>query len=208
MPNSSAFFLYSPGPWSWLNEDEYRSLEQSLRGALRADQLRRMSPKPAPVWRSDPMLLARMVRWIEIGARPSLHALASDQLRQVSSSVLPRAAELAGHFPLRSGPNCFGAVMAAAGEPVENEWVQLDEFQGWLDRHARPTSQWDNSTAGLVLVWREHGQLAHAAVTIGGGWVMQKQSQAWCSPVAVCPATEVIKSWRLPAVRLSRYDLI
>lgn len=34
-----------------------------------------------------------------------------------------------------------------------------------------------------VLVWHEHGQLAHAALALPGGWVLQKPSQAWDLPV-------------------------
>lgn len=180
------------------------------------ERRRRVRPKPIPAWPSDPLLCASLVRWVEAGTRPSLHALARSEPEQVRAGPLPRAAQLAGTFPPGSGPNCFGTVMAAAGEPVEHEWVQQDQFQAWLDSSIRPSREGvTQSGAGTrggvgdvqVLVWHEHGQLAHAALALPGGWVLQKPSPAWSSPVGVWTATEVIGSWRLPGVRLSRHRL-
>lgn len=155
------------------------------------------------------MILAKLVRWIEAGTRPSLHELARPQLQHASQGLLPRAAELAGRFPASSGANCFGTVMAAAGDPVEKDWVQLDQFQTWLDERTRPAAEGrvDDSQAGQVLVWHQDGHLAHAAVTISDGWVLQKPSQSWSSPVGVWTVQEITSSWRVPGVRLSRHTL-
>ena len=34
----------------------------------------------------------------------------------------------------------------------------------------------------MVFVWTEHGELAHATVTVGAGWMLTKPSQSWSSP--------------------------
>ncbi len=154
------------------------------------------------------MIRAKLVRWMEAGARPSLHALARSELRRVSAGPFPRAAELAGTFPTKSGPNCFGAVMAAAGRPVDGDWIQLDQFHTWLDSTTAPDLTRARDEGGQVLVWRQDGDLAHAAVTLPGGWSLQKQSQSWASPIGVWTTDEIISSWRLPGVRLSRYQLL
>lgn len=49
--------------------------------------------------------------------------------------------------------------------------------------------------------------LAHAAVTIGGGWAFQKPSQSWSSARIVCRVTDVINSWRLRGTKLSRHRI-
>ncbi|MCK0111285.1 hypothetical protein MWU75_03915 [Ornithinimicrobium sp. F0845] len=202
------FFMYGAGPWAWLSEDEFAELEPDARAALVTERRDRVRPKPAPAWPTDPMIVPKLVRWVEAGTRPSLHELAREQLGRASRGSLPRAGELAGRFPSGSGPNCFGTVMAAAGEPVEKDWVQLDQFQLWLDAHTTPAASRDDPRdAGQVLVWRHDGELAHAAVTIGEGWVLQKASQSWSSPVGVWLTEEVINQWRTPGVRLSRHRL-
>lgn len=201
------FFMYGGGPWDWLSEDDFADLRTDARAALASERRQRVRPKPAPAWPSDPMILSKLLRWVEAGTRPSLHEFAREQLRRASEGPLPRAAELAGSFPARSGPNCFGAVMAATGEPVEHDWVQLDQFQAWLDSHTTPRASRDQE-AGQVLVWHHDGELAHAAVTIANGWVLQKPSQSWSSPVGVWPTEEVINYWRTPGVRLSRHTLL
>ena len=160
------FFMYGGGPWVWLSEEEYADLPPDVGSVLASERRRRIQPKPVPAWPSEPMLVARLVRWVEAGMRPSLHALAQDHLQRASEGPLPRAGELAGTFPDRSGPNCFATVRAAAGEPVHQDWVQPDQFQEWLDRSTRPAEAGDVAeSAGQVLVWRQDGDLAHAAVT-------------------------------------------
>lgn len=203
------FFMYGGGDWAWLTEDEFADLSHRARPALADERRRRIHPKPAPAWPSDTMIVPRLIRWIEAGARPSLHALAQDQLNQASAGPLPRALELAGTFPQGSGPNCFGIVMAAAGLPVESNWVQQDQFAQWLAESTEPATRHSlDHEPGRVLVWRENGELVHAAVTLGGGWVLQKQSQSWSSPTLVWTVEELIRSWRFPGTQLSRHVLL
>lgn len=139
--------------------------------------------------------------------------LSEDELAAASHGPLPGAATLAGTYAEGSGPNCFAAVMAAAGEPVAQEWVQLDQFRTWLEASTDPLPQAAPPVAetdrrpGCVLVWHEDGELAHAAVTIGGGWALHKQSQSWSSPFAVWPVEEVVRSWLVTGTRLSRHLL-
>lgn len=207
------FFLYGGGPWVWLSEDELAGLDGAVRTALLAERRERVRPKPVPAWPSDPLLVPAMVRWVETGSRPSLHLLARDELAAASHGPLPGAATLAGTYAEGSGPNCFAAVMAAAGEPVAQEWVQLDQFRTWLEASTDPLPQAAPPVAetdrrpGCVLVWHEDGELAHAAVTIGGGWALHKQSQSWSSPFAVWPVEEVVRSWLVTGTRLSRHLL-
>lgn len=202
------FFMYGGGPWVWLSEEEYADLSPGVRSVLAGERRGRIHPKPAPAWPSDPMIEPRLVRWIETGTRPSLHALAQEHLQRASEGLLPRASELAGTSPGRSGPNCFATVMAAAGDPVHQDWVQTDQFQAWLDRRTRTSGSDDvGETAGQVLVWHQDGELAHAAVTVGGGWVLQKPSQSWSSPVVVWTVEEAVRSWLLRGARLTRHTV-
>lgn len=198
------FFLYGVRDVVWLTEDEWRGLPPSVRRLLTADRTQRMRPKPTPCWRSDPMLVPRLLRWVEAGVRPSLHALARDALTSATRGPLPRATDLAGRFPHGSGPNCFGTVMAAAGQPVERDWVKQDQFEQWLSEQTHPDTAGSDHEVGRVLLWHERGALAHAAVTLGQGWVLHKPSQAWSSPTLVWTVDEVIRSWRLSGTRLTR----
>lgn len=201
------FFMYGGGPWTWLSEGQYADLDPGTRTQLEAERRRRMHPKPAPAWPSDPGIRAKLIRWVEAGSRPSQHTLARSELQDASAGPLPRAAELAGTFPTKSGPNCFGTVMAAAGQPVDGDWIQLDEFQAWLESAAVPHHDGTGEEGGQVLVWRQDGELVHAAVTLPGGWALHKQSQSWSSPVVVWTTEHIIGSWCLPGIRLSRYQL-
>lgn len=60
---------------------------------------------------------------------------------------------------------------------------------------------------GIVLVWHEHGHIAHAAVTVGDGWAISKPSQSWSSPTVIWTVRETVDSWRIPHTRLSRHRL-
>lgn len=158
-------------------------------------------------WPSHPQLRVRLVRWVEAGVRPSLHALAGSHLRHVTQGLLPRAAELAGTFPETSGANCFGAVMAAAGHPTHG-WVQQHEFEQWLHDRTAPATNGSDGDPAQVLLWHEHGVLAYAAVTLGDGWVLHKPSQSWSSPTLVWTVEELVRSWRLPGTTLSRRAIV
>ncbi|HHU09104.1 MAG TPA: hypothetical protein GXZ60_03680 [Intrasporangiaceae bacterium] len=101
------FFLYGTGPLVWLSEDDVAGLERAVRSSLLNTQRRRLSPKPVPAWPSDPLVVPKLIRWIEAGVAPSLHALAQEELRAVTANCLPRALELAGDLPRRLGAELF-----------------------------------------------------------------------------------------------------
>lgn len=211
------FFLYH-GTWTWLSEEEFAALPPAARRALLSRRRARMRPKPQPVWPSamsrqgDAPLLA----WIESGVRPSAHARVSGRVWERARHVLPGAESLAGTFPdSGSGPNCFATVVAAAngllshdGASTADEWMQTEDFAKWLSHRTSPWTGTDRDAApGTVLTWTERGQLAHAAVTIGDGWVLNKPSQSWSSPRLVWSTRDLVQSWRLPGTKLSRHVL-
>ncbi len=141
------------------------------------------------------------------GRRPSLHGdVPPEHWRQVAR-IVPGAQRLAGRYPDRSGPNCFGAVMAACGvEGAEQEWVMREPFDAWLTKHTRRGGSDDG--AGTVLVWRApDGQADHAAVTIGGGWLLHKPSQGWMSPWKILTVAGGKSSARARGRRLTRHQL-
>jgi hypothetical protein len=131
--------------------------------------------------------------------------------REVSSwpsSVLPRARALAGTWPDGSGANCFGTVMAAAGiEGAASTWMQREPFEAWLAENTTPGGKDD--VPGTVFVWRSTSDhlVQHAAVTLGGGFVLHKPSQAWSSPRKVRTVAEVRRASRTAGSRLERRAL-
>jgi hypothetical protein len=112
--------------------------------------------------------------------------------------VLPGARGLAGTFANESGANCFSTVMAAFGTPgVADLWVHPGPFERWLQQVARPATDWD--MLGTVLVWRnERAQLQHAAVSLGEGWILQKDAQSWMAPRQVISLADVLARWETP----------
>ncbi|RNI23163.1 hypothetical protein [Flexivirga caeni] len=56
-----------------------------------------------------------IAEFIERDRDPSRHAEVSEATWEGAGAILPGAHELAGTFAEKSGPNCFGTVMAAAG---------------------------------------------------------------------------------------------
>lgn len=205
------FFLYG-GVWDWWYEEEFQALPAAVRRRLSASRRRRTAPKPSPPWPSkvssrDDMPL---IRWVETGAPRSRHDEVPDEVWRRSEAALPRARTLAGTFPsCGSGANCFATVMAARDTSADEErWATAEEFAQWLETAASQVQgvAFDDAP-GTVLVWREHGALAHAAVTLGGGWALVKPSQSWSSPRLVQPVRELILSWRYPGTRLERHRL-
>lgn len=209
---TDTFFMYS-GSWTWLCEEEFNSLRPSLRRSLLAARRRTVRPKLMPVWPSE---LARsgddlMFRWVASGAvRPSRHQDVPGTVWKHAQAMLPEAGRLAGTFAASgSGANCFGTVMAAAGLDVSDVQVAPARFQAWLDEHTEGINGTGcDDDPGVVFVWTEHGNLAHATVTIGDGWMLSKPSQSWSSPRLICTAREVVNSWRFPGTRLSRYRML
>lgn len=206
------FFLYG-GEWTWLEESEFVALPRSVRRALLASRRRLMRPKPSPPWPSA--LAAKgdapLLSWVEAGTRPSRHDEVDASTWRSCEDALPRARRLAGTFPTAgSGANCFSTVVAATGDSsIDDLWMQTDDFARWLDGATVPvTSTRADDLPGTVLAWTEHGTLAHAAVTIGDGWVLNKPSQSWSSPRLVWATRDLILGWRYPGTRLRRHRLI
>jgi hypothetical protein len=144
------------------------------------------------------------------GNRPaSRHSEVPASVWRAAETLLPAARRVAGAFPLRSGPNCFGTVMAAAGRPgADEEWMQLEPFEEWLADAARATSTRNPEATGMVMVWRDAGgQADHAAVTLGSGWALHKPSQGWMSPSTVLRTDALIQSVRAKGLRMQRYLL-
>lgn len=205
------FFLYS-GSWRWLYEREFNSLPRRVQHTLMSARNRATSPKPRVPWPSavDGESLPQLVSWIEKGCYPSCHEEVDDSTWELCARHLPQVRRMAGTFTERgSGPNCFGTAMAAAGVVgAEEQWVQTDEFISWLCSHTvsvRGRSR--DEDPGTILLWTERGVVAHAAITIGGGWALSKPSQSWSSPRLVWSVRDTILRWRLPGTKLSRHFL-
>ena len=204
------FFMYS-GIWVWLDEARFRQLPISTRRVLMAERRRVSRPKPSPPWPSrlegegDDCVR----RWVEAGVRPSRHLAVTPATWRKATTVLPGARDIPGTFPAGSGPNCFGTVMAAAGlAEARTTWMLQEPFSQWLDEQTTPVrGTGHDDEPGIVQVWHERGQLAHAAVTIGGGWAISKPSQSWSSPAVIWTVRETVGSWRIPGTRLSRHRL-
>lgn len=150
--------------------------------------------------------------YIEEGRRPSQHAAVPEQVWEAAADLLPDARRLAGTFAPASGPNCFGAVMAAAGVPgADGVWMLREPFEQWLSEATRPAGpdSGRDGEVGTVLVWRSpEGLVQHAAVTLGSGWSLHKPSQGWMSPTKVLSTDDVKRSARATGRRLERHTLL
>lgn len=202
------FFVYEPG-FSTLTEHEFAALSPGQRRALVAARPRGLRPV---TWPTDPLELRqrRALAYVEHGVAPSRHREVSDATWGRAAEHLPEAERLTGTFADGSGPNCFGAVMAAAGVPsAETVWMLREPFEAWLRTACSPTRGTSADDApGTVLVWRDRAGLAqHAAITIGDGWALNKPSQAWCSPYLVWTVRETIAHNRVSGQRLERHRL-
>ncbi|BCJ26506.1 hypothetical protein [Actinocatenispora sera] len=183
----------------WLTRRQARELPPAVRGAQPA----------AHRWpsRDESRTSARIVRYIEFGRRVSRHRNVSEATWRAAAGTLPNARALAGRFPAHSGPNCFGAVMAAAGvDGAERLWMQREPFESWLaERTARGGRDHE---LGTVLVWRSpDGLVQHAAVTLGDGWALHKPSQGWMSPTKVLRVEDVKLSSRAVGRHLHRHHI-
>lgn len=121
--------------------------------------------------------------------------------------VVPVARDLAGTFAERSGPNCFGGVMAACGVPdVKDTWMLQAPFDGWVGGNTRRGGR--DCDPGTLLVWRDRaGTAQHAAVTLGDGWAFEKPSQCWATPYRVLDVADLIRGNRTPGQRLERHRI-
>ena len=195
------FELYGLGDQAlvWLGRGETRLLPPEVR---RTQPAAHRWPSRDPARTTE-----RVVAYVEEGRRPSRHREVGEDVWSAATGLLPGARRLAGTFPDRSGPNCFGTVMAAQGVPgAEHEWMQREPFEAWLAERTEPGGR--DGDAGTVLVWRgTDGLVQHAAVTLGGGWALHKPSQGWMSPTKVLTVRDVKLSSRTPGRHLHRYRL-
>jgi hypothetical protein len=196
-----AFSLWSTGDRAvcWLTRAASRRLPPQVRHS-QPDAHR----WPSPDRSRD---IARVIRWVEEGRRRSCHTEVGEATWQAVSGVLPAARELAGTFPPRSGPNCFGTVMGAAGvSGAAATWMQREPFEAWLAAATDPGGRDDRP--GTVLLWRGNDQtVQHSAVTLGDGWALHKPSQGWMSPTKVLPVRGVIFSSRACGRHIQRRAL-
>ena len=216
----------------WLSEEEFLNLEPSARRRLVKEQVERGREAVPTVnawghlagaaaaeqaggrrfvwWPSllRPEPLRVLDPYIVEGRLPSRQAKVPPAVWRAAEPLLPLARDLGGTYPLGSGPNCFGAVMAAAGVPnAEQVWMQREPFEQWLASNTIPGGRDDE--VGTVLVWRSPGGVVqHAAVALGAGYALHKPSQGWMSPTKVLLVPEVKASARAARRRLKRYRLL
>ncbi|MFC0622633.1 hypothetical protein [Kribbella deserti] len=214
----------------WLSEGSFHALPRKIRAAVVRAQVRHERDAVPTSARWGGLLGAavreqadghRFVWWPSLlekhlatilpaivaeDAEPSRHR----EVVHWPARLLPKAKELAGTWADGSGPNCFGTVMAAAGVAgAELEWMQRAPFEDWLASATVRTSRRQDDVPGVVYVWRSTGDNAvqHAAVSLGEGWVLQKQSQTWMAPRQVLTTVALKRVNRVPGWRLSRYQL-
>ena len=215
----------------WISERQFDQLPKRTRGALVREQVRRRrgSVPTVRAWQDvlDPDRLRRaadghrFVWWPSllsgrreqilsrvVSARrlPSRHLEVDHEIWRASATVLPDAKRLAGTFPSGSNTNCFGAVMAAAGAASPSVYDDVEPFEAWLTSNSRPGG--DRQRPGVVLLWRgRRGEPVHAAVTIGGGWGLEKPSKDWHSPFAVVRVEDIMRMSRHPGERGERHTI-
>lgn len=184
---------------AWLTRAESRLLPGEVRRAQPAAHRWPTTDVAADV--------ARTIRHVASGRRRSRHRELTPTAWRRIARVLPYARDLAGTFPECSGPNCFGAVMGAAGvSGAAERWMQREPFEEWLAASTVPGGT--DADLGTVLVWRSvDGLVQHAAVTLGDGRALHKPSQGWMSPTKVLTTTELKFSARTPGHHLERHRL-
>jgi hypothetical protein len=184
----------------WLTRAQARQLPEAVRHAQPS----------AHRWPTENRAhdLLRVVRYVESGRRPSRHREIGEKGWQEAQNAVPDGRRLAGSFAERSGPNCFGTVMAAAGiDGADRRWLQIGPFEAWLEDSTRSGGRDDQP--GTVLVWRDQkSRPTHAAITLGGGYLLHKPSQGWMSPIKVLTVSEAKYSARTPGRHLSRRQLV
>ena len=138
----------------------------------------------------------------------SQHREVTESTWDRAGTVLPAARGLAGTFAAKSGPNCFGTVMAAAGVPGAAEvWMFREPFEAWLAEATTPGGS--DERPGTVLVWRDRpGLVQHAAVTLGDGWALHKPAQGWMTPRMVLSVPVLKGQARQVGHRLSRRTIV
>jgi hypothetical protein len=214
----------------WLDEAAFMSLPQATRAAMvRAQATHERGAVPSVRrWRAvlGPEIRAqadghRFVWWKSLlqgqnaakvlpsvvgeGLRPSLHS----EVSSWPTELLPQARALAGTWSTTGQANCFATVMAAAGvkDAVET-WMQREPFEHWLAENT--SSGGRDDVPGTVFVWRDTAErlVQHAAVTLGGGYMLHKASQRWVTPREVRTVDEIRRSTRTAGWRLERHTLL
>lgn len=215
----------------WLSELQFMGLPRPVRAALVREQVnRRRGAVPAVrAWddvldgqrlrkQADghrfvwwPSLLASRRRQIldrVVSTRrlPSRHREVPEEIWRGAKARLPQARRLAGTFPSGSNTNCFGAVMESAGAASNDVFGDVAPFEAWVA--SRCDAGGDTSQPGVVLLWRSvGGSPVHAAVSIGGGWGLEKPSRDWHSPFAVLTVKDIMKMSRHPGERVERLTI-
>jgi hypothetical protein len=219
----------------WLDEESFAELPRATRAALVREQVvrRRGAVPSVRTWNDlvDPAVLRangdghRFVWWpsmatgaprdavvrraVEHDQSPSRHGEVAAATWKATASKLPNVRDLAGTFPARGEHNCFGTVMAAAGDHDPGDtWIEREPIEQWLAERTTPARRRDDASVGTVLVWRNtSGDIDHTAVTIGDGWAFEKASQDWWRPRVVLAVDDLIRDKRSPGYRLERRAL-
>ena len=150
-----------------------------------------------------------LIDFMNDGASPSLHGDVAESTWSRGAALLPDARRLAGSFARKSGPNCFGNVMAAAGLPVEHGHVGLADIDNFLNTRAKLITDADLTQPGIVVLWRrERDEPHHTCVTLGDGWVLNKPAQAWWAGRYVWTVDHVLTDNEAPSRPRSTYQLL
>jgi len=219
----------------WLDEDAFQAQPRDVRAELvraqvrhgrgavptisdwadllDAQMLREQADGQRFVWWPplvEPRLDAVLKRVVSEEQLPCQRLSVPEEIWRAASPILPRARALSGTFARGSRGSsiakgsatyCFATVMAATGVQGADD----EPFEPWLATHC--TMGGRDDLPGTVLVWRDvQGNNTHAAVTLGGGWVLHKPSQEWRSPRQVLTARDLIHL-APPGVILHRYSL-
>lgn len=216
----------------WISEEQFDRLPTRTRATLVREQVerRRGAVPTVRAWEDvlDPKRLRhradghRFVWWpsllssrteqilsrvVSTGRLPSRHRDVDAEIWRRSQAVLPNAKRLAGSFPSGSNTNCFGSVMEAAGAGSAEVYTDVEPFEHWLASKCKPGG--DANDPGVVLLWRgRNGSPVHAAVTIGGGWGLEKPSKDWHSPFAVATIADIMRMSRHPGERVERHEIV
>ncbi|WP_309572750.1 hypothetical protein [Deinococcus sp.] len=208
------------GQMAWLTLEDVDALPAGMRRELLRVQVRHgrgnvplgrhfadlLPGLPAPrfLWRRGHLTDAVLARLVSQGGRACQRRDVPEAVWTRSVGILPGARALAGTFPAGSAGNCFGTAMGAAGVAgAADEWMQREPFEAFLRERTVPGGVDDRP--GTVLVWRSADGLAqHAAVTLGGGWVLHKPAQTWWTPRVVLPVRDVKAVSRMLGWRLER----
>jgi hypothetical protein len=215
----------------WLSEKQFVGLPRATRAELVREQVsrRRGAVPTVRAWgdlldsaplrtQADghrfvwwPSLLARhrqqiLSRVVSSRRLPSRHREVHEEIWRGAKALLPDARRLAGTFASGSNTNCFGSVMEAAGAPSAAVYSAVAPFEAWLASRCSPGG--DTTQPGVVLLWRASGGApVHAAVTIGGGWALEKPSKDWHSPFAILAVKDIMKMSRHPGEHLERHTI-